>query len=75
MKKITSLKLYVIHFKSSQLSEMVAEDYLVTFLHGNSVLGFCDLINKNKQGPAFFLGGRDYHISKSHSQKSVGSIT
>lgn len=39
----------VIHFKSNLLSEMVAEDYLVSFLRGNSVLDFCDLINKNKQ--------------------------
>lgn len=54
VKKITSLKLRVTHFKSSLLSEMVAEDYLVSFLHGNSVLDFYDLINKNKQGTAFF---------------------
>lgn len=53
VKKIASLKLYVTHFKSSLLSEMVAEDYLVYFLHWNSVLDFCDLVNKNKQGTAF----------------------
>jgi len=54
---------------------MVAEDFLVYFLHGNSVLDFCDLINKNKETAAFvFLGGRDYNISKSFSKKCVGSI-
>lgn len=74
-KKITSLKLYVIRFKSSPLSEMVAEDYLVSFLHENSALVFCNLINKNKQNPAvFFLASRDYNISESRSKKCVGYI-
>lgn len=62
MKKIASLKLYVTHLKFRLLSEMVAKDYLVSFLCGNTALGFCDLINKYKQISAFFffsrVGGR-----------------
>lgn len=55
---------------------MVATDYLVSFLCENTSLGFCDLINKNKQRSAFSskVGGRDYYISKSLSNKCVGSI-
>lgn len=55
VKKIASLKLYVIHLKFRLLSEMVAKDYLVSFLCGNTALGFCDLINKYKQISAFFF--------------------
>lgn len=65
-----------IYFKSRLLSEIVAADYLFSFLCGNTALGFCDLINKNKQRSAFFpkVSGRDYNISKSLSSKCVGSI-
>lgn len=64
-----------IYFKSRLLSEMVAAVYLVSFLYGDTALGFCDLINKNKQSAVFSQeGGRNYNISKSLSSKCVGSI-
>lgn len=55
---------------------MVAADYLVSFLCENTVLGFCDLINKNNQRSTFLseVGGRNYNICKSLSSKCVGSI-
>lgn len=65
-----------LYFKTRLFSEMVAADYLVSFLCGNTALGCCDLINKNKQRSAIFSKehGRGYNVSKSLSSKCAGFI-